>query len=185
MRFVKRPKFEIHTRLTAEQIVQRLRYALTPQVIFRLDQTVPIFTFEGKVNDSTFDIICYERLPGYRTKYSESEFGIYMGIVGYVQRIRNSGVFHGNIQETQTGAIISGYFGVSRGIGYSVSLFLIITFFVLMEKLNSDFSVNICDAVTMISVLFLLFVGFHYFFEMPYRKAIADFLHGLFEDVAL
>ncbi len=158
---------------------------MTPRITFKLNQPIPTFIFEGKVDGNMFNIICYERLPGRKERYEESEFAIYVWGIGYVKRIKNSGLFYGSIEETENGSVVSGYFGISRGIKYSLILFLVILVPGFFRFSQGRFEVSAYDIAGTVSALFLVFVGLHYFLEASYRKAILDFLRGLFEDVLL
>ncbi len=163
---------ELKTSLPSPQVIERLKVGLMPVLIKRNREEY--FTFEGSYNGFYMKIRCH--LHDREGKHEFQQTG-FISMLFFVLPIRldTSPTFYGWITDDEKGSIIRGHFGLP---------YPIVTLLIAMAAIWITMSFPILEKLTFIVVFFSLFmsitsiIGF-----IVERKAIIDFLKGLFFDV--
>ncbi|MBL8098459.1 MAG: hypothetical protein JNK81_04720 [Anaerolineales bacterium] len=162
----------IKTNLTSESIMERIERGLKPAQVDW--QESKFFTFHGSYKDNNFKIhVNSINSDGSDVFPNRTTIGI--GFILIPLTMDTSPVFYGKVIKDETGAVIKGHFGIPFPIMALLGVFPL----VLFAKLFSRFQ----EALLVVS-LFLVIWSISRLIEfVSERKAILDFLKGLFFDV--
>ncbi len=162
----------LKTSINSLAVIERLEYALKPML--KKKQDGEYYIFYGSYWGNYFKIQGHQMNPD-GTDAFPNEGEVRFAIFSFPIRIETSPSFYGRVFDDEAGSIIRGHFGLPFII-LSLVCFLIIYFITwLLPKLAN---------VTLIFALFFLMWSLFSIIEfIMERKAIIDFLKGLYFDV--